>query len=496
MTPPVRTPGFPSASELSLVVAAALVLIALAMAVAAPLAAGALLVGTVAWCYFTVRFPLGGFFGSVLLQISLYDRLVVPLDASGGGIAVGDCLWIGLLAGMVLLSFPRGIPVPRNGRYGAEVWAIWPYLILATLLPVIGVIALSYPAAYALPGVRQLQWASYAPMAAFLCTRYGSDRVARFALRALVIAGVGHVIYGIVQFAFGMGWLSAIWITPDLIYNTQQGQVRFFYPRATGLLVNPNSLGAFSALVFAMILAFRPQRFLLVDRRLNTIATAVAILGLVLAGSRSALLGVLVLLAFLIVLSGFSRRVAAGGIVHVMALGLGLLAVLPLLRDYLPQIMVERFGRLFDIFRSGAEIDPTANARVVEWNMLWDMYLRDHILGTWVPPSYALNSPVDSFYVYSAIQGTPFLTIWWLVFMGGLASMGLRVYAREDLEDRRGFGLLLFLAAAVFLGTALGMSPMSETQMITYLWVMVGIAYHLKYHRERASARNGQDRVV
>lgn len=488
--------GVPSWRELAFTTAVGIVLVAVAFRLPGPLALGLVAAGSVAWCYFTVRFPVAGYLGSVLIQITVYPRLMIPLGTPGSGVAVGDGIWLGTFAGFVLLAFPRGIPTPRGGRYGLDVWAVWPYLAAATLLPILGVLGHGYPPAYALPGLRQLQWASYAPMAAFLCARYGSIRIAGAVIRLLLVAGIGNGIYGLAQFGFGMGWLGPFWIKPDLLYNAQQSTVRFFYPRATGLLVNPNSLGVYSALLLGIVLAFRPQKLPMISARWSAVATVVSILGLVLSGSRSALLGVLFMLALLIVLSGISRRIAVGGVVHSMALGLFLLALFPLVRDYLPDVIVARFGKLLDIARSGAEVDPTANARVVEWHMLWGQYLKEHIWGTWVPPSYALNSPVDSYYVFTAIQGTPLLTALWIAAMLGIALSGLKVYARSDLGVGRGFGLLLFMAVGVFLGSALGMSPMSEIQMITTLWVMVGVAYHFVHEPEAVSVDREAGRGV
>jgi hypothetical protein len=208
-------------------------------------------------------------------------------------------------------------------------------------------------------------------------------------------------------------------------------------------------------------------------------ALVVAGLGIVLSGSRTAILSVLLLAGFLLVLASVSQRVAAGGVLGIFAMGLVVLLAIPLLQDFLPGVMVERFGKLLDIFQKGAEVDPTANARVLEWGRLWEIYLSDYPQGTWVPPSYALGSPIDNYYVLTTIQGSPFFSFAWLLFMAGLAAQGLAVFSDSRHGDLRGVGLLLYLTVGVILGAGLGMSPMPQTQIIGPLWVLAGLCYML-----------------
>jgi O-Antigen ligase len=448
----------------------------------------AALVGAAAWCLFVARYPLAGFLTVFFVLLVCYQRLAIPLGsgAAGGGgtAALGDLLWLGCLFTFLLISFPRGVPRPAEGQLSIYYWLMVPYVLAAFLLPVLGVIVFRYPPSYALSGIRQLQWASLAPMVSFLCGRYGVRRVSELVIKTLLAGGILHVLYGLVQFAFGTGLVGPAWIVLDQLYNIQMGTNRYFYPRATGLLINPNALGVYAALLFGMVLGFRPQGFVLISKRLLIIIAVVSIFGLFLSGSRSGMLGVLFLLLLLVLLAGFSARVAAGGATGILLLGVVLLVSIPLLADYLPNMLVHRFGRLIEIFQKGAEVDPTANARVLEWGRLWEMYLKDYPMGTWVPPSYALGSPIDSYYVLTAIQGTPLFTLAWLLFMGGAAAQGLAVFGKTALGDLRGVGLLLFLTVGVALGSGLGMSIMALTPMIGALWVLVGLNYHLLHMQD------------
>jgi len=99
----------------------------------------------------------------------------------------------------------------------------------------------------------------------------------------------------------------------------------------------------------------------------------------------------------------------------------------------------------------------------------------DFPLGTWVPPSYATGSAVDSYYVATALQGTPAYTLVWLLFLGSVITLGLKVYQRSHVPLKAAAGLVLSGWAGVMAGAGFTLSSMLQTQLIVPFWALIGI---------------------
>lgn len=121
-------------------------------------------------------------------------------------------------------------------------------------------------------------------------------------------------------------------------------------------------------------------------------------------------------------------------------------------------------------------MDSSAHIRVEEWQRLWQLYLSDYPFGTWVPTSYATGSGVDSFYLVTAIQGTPAFTLFWLVFLGAAINLGWKAWRRAESRQDAAIGLALVGFAGAMAGAGLTMSPMAEPQLIVPLWVLIGVS--------------------
>jgi hypothetical protein len=124
----------------------------------------------------------------------------------------------------------------------------------------------------------------------------------------------------------------------------------------------------------------------------------------------------------------------------------------------------------------GVEIDTSATLRVDEWQRIWQLYLSDYPFGTWVPTSYATNSPVDSFYFVTAIQGTLAFTLFWIIFLGAAINLGWKAWHRAASLQDAAIGLTLVGFTGVMMGAGLTLSPMAQVQLIVPFWVLIGIS--------------------
>jgi hypothetical protein len=360
-----------------------------------------------------------------------------------------------------------------------------PFVLMATLLPVIGVLTGGWPYSYAIPGLRTLQWGSFALFAYFLVQQYSTRWVIKHVVVVMVLAAVVHMGYGLIQLGYYLGVLDRPWIILDDIFAMLHANTWFFYPRLTGLQVNPNSYGMYSALVFLLALAMRLARADVGRRVLWSAAFLAALFGLLFPASRSAYLGLMVAFFLWFLMGLGARRLAARGLILSVKLFLvgvlGLVALWPVF----PEVLRGRLTRFLDVFSGGAQMDVNAQARVEEWQWLWQLYVSDYPFGTWVPTSYATGSAVDSFYIVTGLQGTPVFTLFWLAFLGAVIHLGWSTWRRAGGRQEAAIGLALAGFAGMMAGGGLTLSPMLQPQLVVPLWVLIGVSLAVVDGRER-----------
>jgi hypothetical protein len=232
----------------------------------------------------------------------------------------------------------------------------------------------------------------------------------------------------------------------------------------------------YSALVFLLTLAMYLAHADRGQRVFWGVAFVAALFGLIFPASRSAYLGTMVALLLWFLMMGLgSRRLAARGLIlsiKVFLVGvISLVALWPVIHEGLRGRLI----RFLDVFSGGAQMDVNAQTRVEEWQWLWQLYLSDYPFGTWVPTSYATDSPVDSFYLVTGIQGTPVFTLFWLIFLGAAINLGWRAYRRAASRQDAAIGLALAGFSGVMAGAGLTLSPMAAPQLIVPLWVLIGV---------------------
>lgn len=439
------------------------------------------------WIGMSIRYPLFSFCIVLMVFILAYSRLRIGLiDIEGpgnrGGIYVGDLLWGGFAATWLLRRTHFKISLPL-----VVAFSILPFLAMATVLPLMGVLTVDWPVSYAIPGLRQVQWVSFAFFSYGLARKYSADRVLRNIVISIAVTSVLHFIYGLIQIGYFFGVLGDAWVSLDTIFVRQNTDSWFFYPRATGLLVNPNSYGMFGAFVFVLLLALGlTQRG--VGKRLGFWLIMVSTMfSIIFSSSRSALVGLIVAFMFIcfVILSGsFSIKLIPRLLKFVSGVGFLTFISLIFLWPLVPLTLRERFLRLLQVFSVGVEADSNAIGRTEMWLELLNLYITKYPFGTWVPPSYATGIAVDSYYVFTAVQGTPLFTLAWLLMLNGVIVLGRRALIRASTVLERASGILLIGWSGVMAGAGLTLSPMLQPHLVVPFWAVIGATLEIRGLRE------------
>jgi hypothetical protein len=448
---------------------------------------GALLLGTVgalAWIGLSYRRPVTAFGALVLLWVLAYARLSTrvaevagPSTTNRGGLALGDVLWAAFVVAILLRPSTWRFDFGRlRQRY---VWAMAPYLLGAVMLPFLGVVTGGWPISFASPGVRFAQWVSFLPIAFLLAGEAGAVPVIRTLFRALVAAGLLHAVYGLIQLGVQLGMLPALLVRLDDVYAAQNSVSWFFFARVTGFLVNPNHYGLFGALLMvagvSWILASPEQ-----DRGASRVAVAAALVPLALTGSRSAVAAIAGVTGFWVLLALTGHKLAARMLRMLPAAG-ALGAILAFaVWGFLPQVLQNRYRRLIAVFLHGTGAEQNLTARFGFWKDAWDAYWHEYPQGTWVAPSHVLHSAIDSYYVFTAVQGSPAFTLAWVVAMTAIFLLGLTAYRRAGTAVHGAGGLILAGWSIALLISSLTMSPLLQIQLGIPFWSLTGALLALR----------------
>jgi hypothetical protein len=339
---------------------------------------------------------------------------------------------------------------------------------------VLGVVLGGWPASFVSPSVRLGQWLTFLLIGYVVAREHGGEPALRAVLLAMIAAGVIHGLYGIMQMAVQLGALPDGLLVLDRSFADRHSVHWFFFGRVTGLLVNPNHYGLYGAFVLsiavALVVAGRPVR-----RLWTSLGIGSAIVAIMLTGSRSAVVSVAVLLVFWGVLAAGGNRAAVKVLKTVPAVIVVAIGVALAMWQALPSVLQGRYRRLLTLFVEGAGAEQNLTARFDLWTEAWRTFWLEYPLGTWVAPSYALRSPIDSYFVFTAIQGTPALTLLWLGLMLSALTLGLRAYRGTAQPLVSAAGLTLAGWVLVLLVSSLTMSPLLQVQLAVPFWVLCGM---------------------
>ncbi|MFN7015815.1 MAG: hypothetical protein ACK4P5_01425 [Fimbriimonadales bacterium] len=447
------------------------------------------------WSIWAWSQPLPAFGTLIFVWVTFYTRASLPLFQveSGwnrGGVGLGDLLW-SIYIGMWLYQVLRcgnGRLFALPQRVDSLLLLILPYLLLSVFLPVAGVLAFGYPPSYAIPGIRHLQWASFALLGYWFCRRYGIESMIWTLLFSFTAAGVIHALYALIQLLTPLGVLPQEWLLPDRVFAERYATTWFFYPRTTGLLVNPNSYGLFGsvALILLSALLLSGMR---IRPRMVILLGSVGLWAIATSASRSAIVGLLagvILMGITALLKGFTYRnehhlYRLVGFLLKIPVAVAMLSIAAWL--FLPHHLTDRIMLLVGVVVEGAEVDPNAIGRFNFWEQALRLYEERAPLGTWVPAGYAFNIPIDSYYVSLITQGTPLYLFAFLMLLFGVVGCGWQVWmrVRENTQSepktcqKDWIGLALMGIGALIGAASFTLSPLQAAQTLVPFWLLIGI---------------------
>lgn len=438
----------------------------------------ALLLTGICWVIFCFKKPLVGFLLLLFEFILVYSRFQfgsfeVGGPGNRGALTVGDFLWLGFFISLIFFYSKKKIYFRYS--FPHYFWMMIPFNVAAVLLPILGIMTGNWPLSYAVPALRHLQWMSFGLAAYLLALEYGTERFLHGVLKIIISAGFIHFIYGLVQLRFSLGLLNRSWVYLDDLFVQQHQSSWFNYPRLTGLLTNPNSYGLFCAVLFTTSVVVFTYKPISNWRLYFWPAFTAASFGLIFSGSRSALLGLGTAIIFIGLNYLFNKRIPLR-LLELSSVFLLGGAVFPIFAPLIPVTLQGRFERFLAVFSTGVGADINALSRVEEWKRLWKLYLTEYPFGTWVPPSYAVGSAVDSFYIQTTMQGTPIYMLLWILFMSMVIFLGWKAYQEGDLILSN-CSLLLIGWTGILLGGSVTVTVMLDPTLITIFWTMVGVVW-------------------
>ncbi len=222
--------------------------------------------------------------------------------------------------------------------------------------------------------------------------------------------------------------------------DSKFGAGYFIVARPSGLFLNPNDLGSFSAVVLAYAMV--------IDIRNRMAILALSALGVLASGSRGALLAIAAVVLWLLAQRYLSTR---GSLMRMGRIAAVLVVAVGLLLAFGPDVLIERLQ-----FRGGVAEDSSVTGRFDQIAELWDWVL-SYPFGYWSPPQLLSGTAIDNDWTRILVQGGLAMLLLWvaaLVVLGGhLRTLGTSMAAPvlaaavlsfSQLVVGRPTGLLLF----------------------------------------------------
>lgn len=414
--------------------------------------------------------------------LTYYSRTILPIGLIEGawlrgGVGLGDLLWLVFTGVWLLRGLLKGkVPLPK--QLGLPLELPLPFIGLSVFLPILGVLVFGYPWSYIAPGVRHLQWFSFALFTYTLVRSYGGLAVLRTLVITLAISGLLHTSYGLLQLLAFQQVVPAELLLPDLEY------LRRFAPehnklglyRATGFAYDPNDLGLWGAIVFQGALALSlvgvPR-----TRWVQVVGFAYGAFALLFSGSRSALLGsalgLVLQVACLLLVQPAAMHAKLNRLMQLVGAGLVAFAGAALVAATILPYLLWRLSDALAVLESGVATDWSFIGRAIFWENALRAYEERYPFGSWVAATYALQDDIDNYYVFLLVQGTPILLgVFMMVLLGyGWTAVRL-VKARMPEEQFVGFAALGVLGVVV--GMSVAVNPLLSAVGIVPFWSILG----------------------
>lgn len=409
---------------------------------------------------------------ALLLTSTFAQRLFITINTGSSHPSVIELLppVLALLAAIATIRSRGRNLAALLSREFLSIWA--PYLALALVLPVIGVISGQYP----LRGLAAVRTPVYMVSALVLGAELRGEpgQGLRSWGTPLLVAAIVLGVYAVVQQLI-VGQLIPPGPWDHLLLWDAATQRAFggdlVFGRSSAFFTNPNILGAWAAVVMVAGMFAVRGRF-----RYAMLAATFALL--VLSQSRGAGIAVVGAFAFLVFHTARHGRAPSlrslrpyAAVMVFVLLGWAVLAV----AGAPAGTLVHRVGSGIGIATGGS--DASISGRFAYWSDALQL-LKSHPLGTFGPPETLLGSAVDSEWIRTLLQGSvPFIAALALAVVGGALRRG-------DGGPER----VVLRALCVLIGIA-GLTQLPLQYPVTYLfWALVGMTVTLRPRRQMTGA--------
>ena len=407
----------------------------------------------------------------VVATAAFSQRIFIPINIGERQPAILELLPVLVIIGAALIVASRRWHLPE-GMLSRAFLLIWgPYLALAMLIPLVGVVAGQFP----LRGVAAIRVPITAVSAAIIgaATVSPTDPEHPFSAwrRPLTAVVVVVLLYSIFQQLIvsnlvppGPWDRMAAW---DLAVQRAYGR-SLILGRSTGFFTNPNILGVWAGMVLLIgLLAVRGRwRYAVAGGGLAT---------LVLSQSRGPTLACIV--ALLLVLIRAVRRHESPPLRAVLTYAPIVAAVLMgwlvLSAAGAPVAgWLSRFGQGVQVVVGGD--DPNVAGRIQFW-VSGLALLRSHPFGTFGPPELILGTPVDSEWVRTVLLGGAVLVISLAFALFG----SLLLLPRQTMAKHAVWAL-----STLIIVSGVTEIPLQYPPAVLY-WALVGAALSASWHVSR-----------
>lgn len=429
---------------------------------------------TSAWLYFSYRHIKQAYLVLLVFLTLLYSRL--SIEISGHTLSLFDFLFVTFFFVLIirfLICKQKKLVMPSNLNI-TNVFVLL-FIFIAVVLPFFSIF-LGFDINNITSGIRFLMWIIFALVGVILVQN--DYNMLQKILSVFIVVSLIHTLYAFLQYGVFVRLLTEDLLFLDRIYEKQHSFAWFFWWRATGLFVNPNSYGMYSAIVALIelgIILTRIENSGL--RKLALCAFPFTVVGILLSGSRTGLLCFFLpsLLMLLI-----ARNIKAIGLF--IFGGLTFIILFIFISRISDATVTERMMGIINVLSEGVSGDRNMIGRVVQWEGAISNYLEYYPFGTWAPPSNVFNMAIDSYYVYTLTQGTPVFTILFSVMIIAIIFRCYKMF-RLHLYEQPLHSCIALINIGTTFSIAIGsasMSPLLQPFLAVIFWELIFMSMLLK----------------
>lgn len=354
-----------------------------------------------------------------ILNILLKERVFLPIAFFGREVPLFEFPFL-VVAALVFVREIRQLSVSIIRKE----FLLWtPYFALGVILPIAGVVFLSYPLTTLYGVVTVVVNPLAAVIVGFVVFRSQSERLMKLVNICINGGMLVQATFAVLQLLRILGYSNTLVDSVTMWDIESQSRIKEEYViigRSIGTFINPNVLGVWCLITFFWNL-FQSKGLI------RLFFSSVAIITLVLTQSRGSTMGLFAgLLMYFIRLAILQQReqpeirmttlIGLGSVAVTIAFALALVS---------PSFSLlpgsERWRGGVEVITRGVAADANFATRVQVWRESIS-FLDEYPLGTWGPPQVKFILPPDNLYVHTLLQGSIFYLSSLLVGFIGSAS--------------------------------------------------------------------------